>query len=556
MSGASGAAARAGNGPGAGGGGTGPSQAPLTREQRVLARASDRRLAERKAELDRLTSRDDFMPELEYFVRLHEGGQGLEAVGERTGNRPCAVLCLQAPVELFWAHGFSPVKIYSGSYASANLTSPGLPALMCPLVKAVLGEMELDPGLASVPWVVPLTCDWVVKFREARGLFGDMTGPVHMLEVPRVKEGPRARARWLSEIRELSAFLKASGGKPLRRGELAAAIRRMEGARRAVAGLVALRRRGLVPAVWHSFIAGTFFLDAPERWTQAAEKAAEAFGRRDARSGPGQGPGREVGREPRRGRDQDREPEPGRGQEPQAGRELEPGLGRGAGPDVLVSRGRESSAGPGPEPTGGTGRAVTVDGSGEASVDGGLGGRMPGPTDFHVAPAGGGQEGAGQEAGKGAGQEAGKGAGQEAGKGAGKEAGKGAGKEAGKGAGQEAGKGAGQEAGKGAGKEAGGRPDGVFLTGAPVFFPNFKVLHLMEEAGLRCLGDDMCSSERLFPRHVEISDTSADGMLEALAEAYHRGCLCPVFAESERRAALIREAADGGEVRGVVFHLL
>jgi benzoyl-CoA reductase/2-hydroxyglutaryl-CoA dehydratase subunit BcrC/BadD/HgdB len=96
----------------------------------------------------------------------------------------------------------------------------------------------------------------------------------------------------------------------------------------------------------------------------------------------------------------------------------------------------------------------------------------------------------------------------------------------------------------------------VFLTGAPVYFPNFKVLHLMEEAGLSVAGDDLCSSERLFPRHVEIPDASRDGVLAALAEAYHRGCLCPVFADSGRRAALIREAADGGGVKGVVFHLL
>ncbi|MDR1079510.1 MAG: 2-hydroxyacyl-CoA dehydratase family protein [Deltaproteobacteria bacterium] len=379
---------------------------PGGREGRVLARAAERRRSERGAELDRLVSRDDFMPELEYFVSLHAGDPGLAAVGERTGNRPCAVMCLQAPVELFWAHGFAPVRIFSGAFASANLTSPRLPALMCPLVKAVLGEMEMDPELGSAPWVIPLTCDWTVKFREARGLFGDMSGPVHMLEVPRVKEGRKARAAWLSEIRDLSGFLKSAGGKALRRGDLMAAVKRMEGARRAMAELTSLRRAGRLPAVWHVFMAGSFFLDSPENWSRAVGKAAEAFERR-----------------------------------------------AGGGP-------RED-------------RGI-----------GGAGGRGHG------------------------------------------------------------------------GGGAGRRPDGVFLTGAPVYFPNFKVLHLMEEAGLRCLGDDLCSSERIFPRHVEIGDTSADGMLASLAEAYHRGCLCPVFAESERRAALIREAADGGEVRGVVFHLL
>jgi hypothetical protein len=66
-------------------------------------------------------------------------------------------------VELVWAHGISPVKIYSGSYVSANLTPTGLPAIMRSMVNSVLGEM--DPGLALFPWVVPLTCDMVVKVK-------------------------------------------------------------------------------------------------------------------------------------------------------------------------------------------------------------------------------------------------------------------------------------------------------------------------------------------------------------------------------------------------------
>jgi hypothetical protein len=60
----------------------------------------------------------------------------------------------------------------------------------------------------------------------------------------------------------------------------------MDGARRAIASLLALHRWGLVPAVWHPFIVGTFFLDSLERWTQATEKVAEAFGRRGAVTGP------------------------------------------------------------------------------------------------------------------------------------------------------------------------------------------------------------------------------------------------------------------------------
>jgi hypothetical protein len=112
--------------------------------------------------------------------------------------------------------------------------------------------------------------------------------------------------------------------------------------------------------------------------------------------------------------------------------------------------------------------------------------------------------------------------------------------------------GAGKKAGLEAGKETGRKSDWVFLTGEPVFLPNVeKVHHLMEETGLRCLGDDMCSSERFFPRLEEISHTTGDGQLETLTEVCNWGFLYLVFAESERRVGLIRVAADGGKVREV-----
>jgi benzoyl-CoA reductase/2-hydroxyglutaryl-CoA dehydratase subunit BcrC/BadD/HgdB len=78
----------------------------------------------------------------------------------------------------------------------------------------------------------------------------------------------------------------------------------------------------------------------------------------------------------------------------------------------------------------------------------------------------------------------------------------------------------------------------------------------MEEAGLDVLGDDLCSSERLFPRHVEAREPSEEGLLAALADSYHRGCLCPVFSENSHRASIIREAMMEAPIKGVVFHLL
>jgi benzoyl-CoA reductase/2-hydroxyglutaryl-CoA dehydratase subunit BcrC/BadD/HgdB len=363
---------------------------------RLIKRAGDKRQGEWESEIKRLSEREDFFPELDYFISLYKNDNSVKALSERVGKPICAVLCLQAPLEIFFAQGFFPVKIYSGSYGAANLTSPRLPALMCPTLKAVLGETELDPGLLSVPWVIPLTCDWVVKFKETRELFGDFPGPVHFLEVPRVKESQSSKERWFYEINSLSGFLKKSGGVKLKRKNLMEAIELMEWARRALAEFTSLRREGLVNASIFTMITGSFFLDKTENWIEALRKVNASLFKKSSRS-------RNI--------------------------EYENG--------------------------------------------------SPAPY----------------------------------------------------------------------------RPT-VFLSGSPIFFPNFKILRLLEDAGLEVVGDDLCSSERLFPRHVEISDSSEEGLLRALADAYHRGCLCPVFAENSHRASIIQEAGREADIRGVIFHLL
>ncbi|MDR2338660.1 MAG: 2-hydroxyacyl-CoA dehydratase family protein [Deltaproteobacteria bacterium] len=362
------------------------------RRERALSRARDKALAEWSAELGRLRAREDYIPELAYFLDLFED-PSIAAVEERVGMPVAAMLCLQAPVELFLAQGFFPVKIYGGSYAASNLTSPRLPALMCPTLKSILGATELDPGLMRVPWVIPLTCDWLARFKETRDLFGGFEKPVLELEVPRIKEGDGPKELWLSEVHGLSVFLKEQGGLPLKRGRLLESIKRLEGIRLAFLRLTELRRQGLIGSQFFSIVLSGLFRDLPERFQDSLETLVSALSDK-------------------------------------AGK-----------PDAKA-------------PLGGV------------------------------------------------------------------------------------------------------RTGGVFLTGSPVYFPNFKILNLIERAGLQVLGDDLCSSERILPRHVEVGDKSERGLLKALAETYHLGCLCPVFAANDRRAAIIKEATNLADIRGVVFHLL
>jgi benzoyl-CoA reductase/2-hydroxyglutaryl-CoA dehydratase subunit BcrC/BadD/HgdB len=96
----------------------------------------------------------------------------------------------------------------------------------------------------------------------------------------------------------------------------------------------------------------------------------------------------------------------------------------------------------------------------------------------------------------------------------------------------------------------------VFLAGSPIIFPNFKILSLIQEAGLAVVMDDLCSSERILPGPVHLGDDSLEGLTEALSQRYYLGCLCPTFADDDRRINNILSPAHKVMFRGVIFHVL
>jgi len=97
---------------------------------------------------------------------------------------------------------------------------------------------------------------------------------------------------------------------------------------------------------------------------------------------------------------------------------------------------------------------------------------------------------------------------------------------------------------------------GIFLAGSPIAFPNYKLPHLIEEAGMEVSADDLCTSERVLPGAVCYDDPSEHGLLRALAERYHRGCICPTFADNERRVNSIINTCRENGIQGVVYYVL
>ncbi|MDR1676790.1 MAG: 2-hydroxyacyl-CoA dehydratase family protein [Deltaproteobacteria bacterium] len=356
------------------------------RTARLRSRARERIDQEKKNELLGLTQRADYSRELDYFINLLNQDLSPKALSLRLERQVVALMCLQVPLEFFLALELQPLRLYGGSLSAAKSAPPGLPALMCPLLRSLMGELIKDPSLAQLDWLVPTTCDWVSGFENLRSLFIKESGRVRLIELPRRKEHPWASEHWLSEVAGLWEYLKKIAGRKAGRKDLIKAIETMERARTALAALTALRRQGKVPAVYFFLITFSFFFDTVPNWILATEKAVNYFN--------------------------------------------------------TLNSGQDNG---------------------------------------HT---------------------------------------------------------------------------GLFLTGSPVIFPNFKILHLFDELGLKILGDDMCSGERLLFRHVAIKDHSEEGLLRALAETSHDGCLCPVFVENRRRLGPILEAKGEAEFKGVVFHLL
>jgi benzoyl-CoA reductase/2-hydroxyglutaryl-CoA dehydratase subunit BcrC/BadD/HgdB len=53
---------------------------------------------------------------------------------------------------------------------------------------------------------------------------------------------------------------------------------------------------------------------------------------------------------------------------------------------------------------------------------------------------------------------------------------------------------------------------------------------------------------------VQTGDSSEYGLVSSLAERYHEGCICPTFANNDRRVNNI--LANAKEYEGVLFHVL
>lgn len=96
----------------------------------------------------------------------------------------------------------------------------------------------------------------------------------------------------------------------------------------------------------------------------------------------------------------------------------------------------------------------------------------------------------------------------------------------------------------------------LLLTGAPLIWPNFKLLNLVEEVGATIVIDELCSGSRYLYDIVEVDEWTRDGCLEAIANRYLLPTSCPCFTESDDRLDKLLLAVEDFKVEGVIHHSL
>jgi len=96
----------------------------------------------------------------------------------------------------------------------------------------------------------------------------------------------------------------------------------------------------------------------------------------------------------------------------------------------------------------------------------------------------------------------------------------------------------------------------LILTGAPLVWPNYKILHLLEESGADIIADTLCSGAQACFDPVVPSEWTVSGMIRALSNRYVFAPVCPCFISQESRLHRVLELCEQGKAHGVVNHAL
>jgi len=174
------------------------------------------------------------------------GGRVKELVQAKKEGRPVVgTFCVYIPEEIVVAAGGICVGLCGGSPGSIPDAEKILPRNICPMVKSAFGFKagRICPYFQAVDFVYgETTCDAKKKTWEIL----DRLVPTYVMEIPQRKR-ERDRTLWIEEVKEFKAKVEAVSGKTISPEQLAAAITVINGKRRALQRLTALRAANPAP---------------------------------------------------------------------------------------------------------------------------------------------------------------------------------------------------------------------------------------------------------------------------------------------------------------------
>lgn len=96
----------------------------------------------------------------------------------------------------------------------------------------------------------------------------------------------------------------------------------------------------------------------------------------------------------------------------------------------------------------------------------------------------------------------------------------------------------------------------LILTGAPVIWPNFKILNLFEECGADIVADTLCTGVQSCFDPVISGEWTKGSILRALVNKYVYASICPCFISQTTRINRILELVESSKADGVVNYSL
>lgn len=202
------------------------------------------------------------------FKNFSGGGENVVQVPE--GQKVIGTYCVFVPEELVYAAGAHPVRLCAGTYESSEVGEEYLPDVACPMVKSEMG-LETMPILDFYQKcdlvALPGSCHWKLKMAEML----EERKPVHVLDVPRIKERENSRQYWLEEVKNFKAAVEKTTGTRITRKTLKGAIRTVQAAQVEVHRFFELRKAIPAPILGRDALAvmNAYFYDDVSRWAAA-----------------------------------------------------------------------------------------------------------------------------------------------------------------------------------------------------------------------------------------------------------------------------------------------